>query len=169
MSKLDDLDEALDLPDDVLESQQPIVTPHVMQKQAPEKPKKAVAAPAPKPDKPAETTPGPEKPDKPAKKPWKLSVSEHWKPVTVAAMVLTVVFALGVLYGIVLSGHVGLYPYLLASPAAVVLSPLEAPAGVVLLLFASIFVFLRGRDAENPTLWNLAGWLLLALFLAGVC
>lgn len=167
MSKLDDLDEGLDLPDDVLESQQPVVVPHVMQKQ----PQKVPSAPAPKPDK------EPDKPvsaevapvtEKPARKPWKLSVSENWKPVTVAAMVLTVVFALGVLYGIVLSGHVGLYPYLLSSPAAVVLSPLEAPAGVVLLLFASIFAFLRGKDAENPTMWNIAGWLLLLLFVAGM-
>lgn len=170
MSGLDDLDEDIDLPDD----DTPVVVPHVLQKQAAQqKIQTAVAteqsqkAAMKKPDAHAAKT---EAVPSEAQKPpgWWSTVSEQWKPITAAAMVLTFVFGAGVLYGIVLSGHAGLYPYLLASPAAVVLAPLEAPAGVILLLFAAIFCFLKGRDTDNPSLWNLTGWLLLAGFVAGV-
>lgn len=165
MSGLDDLDEEIDLPD---ADDTPVVVPHVLQKQTQQNARTAaVQEPSQKAGmkKPEtkETATAPK-----VKRAWLGKTPEHWKPITVAAMVMVVIFALGVLYGIVLSGHAGLYPYLLSSPAAVVLSPLEAPAGVVLLLFAAIFCFLKGRDTENPSLWNLAGWLLLTGFVAGI-
>lgn len=184
MSNPSDLDD-IDLPDGLPEE---VTVPHALAKaEALQAAKASPPAKASQPVQPAQKKSAAEpvapEPDKDAaraarqaareaarearRRAWR-EIAESWLSILVAGMVLTIVFAAGVLYGIVLSGHAGLYPVLLASPAAVVLAPLEAPAGVVLLLLASLYAFLRGKTAESATLWNLLGWLLLALFLAGV-
>ncbi|MBU2834791.1 hypothetical protein HF673_03070 [Acidithiobacillus thiooxidans] len=111
-------------------------------------------------------------------------IQETWIPILLAAIAILLVFASGVVFGMVLTQTAAMQPVKAMLPArawlpvlaltergsaAALLAPLVAPTGVILFLLAAIYAFLRSRSSGNhQSLWALMGWILLALFLAGI-
>ena len=92
-------------------------------------------------------------------------------PLLSAAAVLLLIFSLGVVFGVLLShgstpviAHIATVAHL---PGGILLAPLLAPAGVVLLLLAALYAWARGQEQQS-SMWNLLGWMFIALFVLGI-
>lgn len=101
----------------------------------------------------------------------RVSVKTWAIPLLAASAVLLLMFALGVVFGVLLShgttpfiAHVATVARL---PVGILLAPLLAPAGVLLFLLAALYCWAKGHEQKSGV-WNLAGWVLIALFIMGI-